>query len=163
MRRGGLRGLLRGAMLALALGLTAEVGGAVTPGEVLEDPALEARARDLSAQLRCMVCRNEAIDESNADLARDMRLLVRERLLAGDTDAEVLDFVVDRYGEYALLRPNAEGANLILWIAGPAMLLVALGVGGGYVWSRRRRPGEAEAPLTDEERARLADLLDDAK
>jgi cytochrome c-type biogenesis protein CcmH len=108
-----------------------------------------------------MVCRNEAIDESNADLARDMRLLVRERLLAGDTDAEVIDYVVERYGEYALLKPTTQGANLILWVAGPAMLLVALGIGGGYVWSRRRGSGRDDPALTEEEQTRLDALLKD--
>jgi cytochrome c-type biogenesis protein CcmH len=108
-----------------------------------------------------MVCRNESIDESNADLARDMRLIVRERLVAGDSNAEVIDYVVERYGEYALLRPTADGANLILWIAGPAMLLVALGIGGGYVWSRRRAPARAEEALSPEEEARLKALLED--
>lgn len=147
--------------LALALMLAAAPALAVTPDEVLDDPVLEERARAISAELRCMVCRNESIDESDADLARDMRLLVRERLLAGDSDAEVIDFIVERYGEFALLRPTADGANLILWIAGPAMLLLALGIGGGYVWSRRRAPAKSEEALSAEEQARLDDLLKD--
>jgi cytochrome c-type biogenesis protein CcmH len=147
--------------LLLSLALAASPAFALSPDELLDDPALEERARDISAQLRCMVCRNESIDESNADLARDMRLLVRERLVAGDTDAEVIEYVVERYGEYALLRPTADGANLILWIAGPAMLLVALGIGGGFVWSRRKAPARTEQDLTDEEEARLRDLLSD--
>lgn len=147
--------------LALALMLAAAPALAVTPDEVLDDPVLEERARAISAELRCMVCRNESIDESDADLARDMRLLVRERLLAGDSDAEVIDFIVERYGEFALLRPTADGANLILWIAGPAMLLLALGIGGGYVWSRRRAPAKSEEALSAEEQARLEDLLKD--
>ena len=134
---------------------------AVTPDEVFDDPALEERARDISAGLRCMVCRNESIDESDADLARDMRLLVRERLLAGDTDEEVIAFVVDRYGEFALLRPTTEGANLILWIAGPAMFVVALGIGGAFIWSRRRAKAPGDERLTEEEERRLAALLDD--
>ncbi len=134
---------------------------AVTPDEVLEDPVLEERARALSAQLRCMVCRNESIDESNADLAKDMRLLVRERLLAGSSDEEVIDYIVERYGEYALLRPTTEGANILLWIAGPTMLAVALGIGGGYIWSRRRMPARTEAALSSEEEARLKALLDE--
>jgi cytochrome c-type biogenesis protein CcmH len=146
---------------ALSLLLAAGPALALSPGEVLDDPELEERAREISGQLRCMVCRNEAIDESNADLARDMRLLVRERLLAGDTDAEVIDYVVERYGEYALLKPTTEGANLILWVAGPAMLLVALGIGGGYVWSRRRGSGRDDPALTEEEQTRLDALLKD--
>ena len=146
---------------ALSLLLAAGPALAVSPGEVLDDPELEERAREISGQLRCMVCRNESIDESNADLARDMRLLVRERLVAGDTDAEVIDYVVERYGEYALLKPTTEGANLILWVAGPAMLLVALGIGGGYVWSRRRGSGRDDSALTEEEQTRLDALLKD--
>jgi cytochrome c-type biogenesis protein CcmH len=146
---------------ALSLLLAAGPALALSPGEVLDDPELEERAREISGQLRCMVCRNEAIDESNADLARDMRLLVRERLLAGDTDAEVIDYVVERYGEYALLKPTTQGANLILWVAGPAMLLVALGIGGGYVWSRRRGSGRDDPALTEEEQTRLDALLKD--
>jgi cytochrome c-type biogenesis protein CcmH len=148
--------------LALALSLALAVpAAALTPDEMLDDPVLEQRARDLSGQLRCMVCQSEAINESNADLARDMRLLVRARLLAGDTDEEVLDFMVERYGEYALLRPTTEGANLLLWLAGPAMFVAALGIGGGYVWSRRRAPAASEDDLSDEEEARLAALLKD--
>ena len=146
--------------LALALMLAAAPALAVQPDEILDDPALEERARAISEDLRCMVCRNESIDESNADLARDMRLLVRERLVAGDTDDEVLAFVVDRYGEYALLRPTADGANLILWIAAPAMLLL----GGGLAVVYLRRRGRAAAPaegLSAEEEARLAEILKD--
>lgn len=128
---------------------------------MLADPALEARARDISSGLRCLVCRNELIDELNADLARDLRLLVRERLVAGDSDAEVLDFVVARYGEYVLLRPTASGANLILWIAGPAMLLIGLGVAGAYVARRGRSRELAPDQLTDAEKTRLAEILKD--
>lgn len=132
---------------------------AVQPDEVLADPALEARARALSQGLRCLVCRNENIDESNADLARDLRLLVRERLMAGDTDAEVIAYLVDRYGEYVLLEPPATGSTLILWVAGPALLVVALG--GAAVYLRRRRAGAdaAPAPLSEAERARLQEIL----
>ncbi|MEO0774746.1 MAG: cytochrome c-type biogenesis protein, partial [Pseudomonadota bacterium] len=106
---------------------------AVQPDEVLDDPVLEDRARALSEELRCLVCRNESIDESNAPLARDLRLLVRERLVAGDSDADVMAFVTDRYGEYVLLKPTLTGSNLILWLAGPAMLLLGLGLGVGYL------------------------------
>jgi cytochrome c-type biogenesis protein CcmH len=104
-----------------------------------------------------MVCRNESIDESNAELARDLRLLVRERLVAGDSDAEVVDYVVDRYGEYVLLRPTAEGGNLILWVAGPVMLL--LGGGIAALTLRRRRSSGPPAPLSVSEQARLDELL----
>ena len=147
-------------MLIVALALFAPVAGAVQPDEVLTDPALEARARELSKGLRCLVCRNENIDESNAELARDLRLFVRERLVAGDTDAQVLDAVVDSYGEYALLHPRATGVNLILWIAGPAMFLAALGLGGAFVMGRRRASALAPDALSDAEEARLKEILE---
>ena len=131
---------------------------AVQPDEVLSDPVLEERARELSKGLRCLVCRNESIDESNAELARDLRLLVRERLVEGDSDAEVIDFVVDRYGEYVLLRPMATGANRILYWAAPAMLLLSLVLGAFYVRGRRRPPDAVEG-LSEEEEARLEEIL----
>ncbi len=144
--------------LALALILAAAPAAAVQPDEVLDDATLEARARGLSEGLRCLVCRNENIDESNADLARDLRLLVRERLVAGDSDAEVMAYVTARYGEYVLLRPDARGANLVLWLAGPAALLGALGVAGVYI--RRRGARDEAASLSAEEEMRLKRLLD---
>lgn len=131
---------------------------AVQPDEMLSDPALEARARQISAGLRCPVCRNENIDDSNAGIARDLRLLVRERLSAGDTDAQVVDFITARYGEYVLLSPPARGTTLLLWAAGPALLIA--GGAGAFVWVRRRRPA-AQAALSDEERRRLDELLKD--
>lgn len=143
-------------LLLLALSAPAR---AVQPDEILADPALEARARALSQGLRCLVCRNESIDESNADLARDLRLLVRERLLAGDSDAEVVAYLVDRYGEYVLLNPPATGSNLILWVAGPALLVVALGGAALYLRRRRSAAEVAAPPLSEEERARVAELL----
>lgn len=145
-------------LILLALAAPAR---AVQPDEVLADPALEARARELSQGLRCLVCRNENIDESNADLARDLRLLVRERLVAGDSDAEVIAWLVDRYGEYVLLEPPATGSNLILWVAGPALLVVALGGAGLYLRRRRSAPETAAAPLSETERARLAEILEE--
>lgn len=132
---------------------------AVQPDEVLADPALESRARALSQGLRCLVCRNENIDESNADLARDLRLLVRERLVAGDSDDEVIAYLVDRYGEYVLLNPPATGSNLILWVAGPALLIAALGGAAAYLRRRRSPAEDAAPPLSEDERARLAELL----
>ena len=153
-------GLVRGLLVALALAL-AMPAQAVQPDELLDDPVLEERARELSKGLRCLVCRNESIDESNADLARDLRLLVRERLVAGDSDTEVIDFVVDRYGEYVLLRPRATGSSLLLWAAGPLMLLLAAGLGFGYLRSRAAARPETEADLTAEEKARLARILED--
>ncbi|MDG3040218.1 cytochrome c-type biogenesis protein [Roseicyclus marinus] len=149
-----MRALLLGVMLALA-----SPALAVQPDEVLPDPVMEERARDISAGLRCLVCRNESIDESNATLARDLRLLVRERLVAGDSDAEVVSFIVDRYGEYVLLRPTLTGSNIVLWLA-PAVLLL-LGGGLSLVYVRRRAQSAAptEAALSVEEEARLKDLL----
>ena len=120
---------------------------------------LEARARALSKGLRCLVCRNESIDESNADLARDLRLLVRERLVAGDSDAQAVAFIVARYGEYVLLKPTATGANLLLWVAGPLMLLTGLGIGGVYL--RRRAKVAAPKALSNDEKARLDEILND--
>ena len=144
-------------VVALLLALPAQ---AVQPDEMLPDPALEARAREISKELRCLVCRNESIDDSNADLARDLRLLVRERIMAGDTDAEVLDYLVDRYGEFVLLKPRFSTANALLWLAGPTSFLLGLAVIIAYL--RRRRPAAVakEAPLSAKERAALEKLLD---
>ncbi len=144
-------------LFALALGLAPAAVGAVQPDEILPDPALEARARALSSQLRCVVCRNESIDESNAELARDMRLALRERLLAGDSDAEAIAFLVERYGEYILLRPRAEGVNLLLWVS--PVVLAMLGIVGAGALFHRRRSGLAPPPLSAEEKARLDALL----
>lgn len=140
-------------LLALMLGAPAL---AVNPDEVLADPALEARARDISSQLRCLVCQNESIDDSNADLAREIRLIVRERLVAGDTDDEVLQFLVDRYGEYVLLQPVVAPHTTLLWAAAPLALLV-----GGIVIvvaSRRRKAAAEPAVLTPDEQRALDEL-----
>ena len=151
---------MRRLLLILAL-LAAAPLAALQPDEVLDDPALEERAREISSGLRCMVCRNEAIDESNAPLARDMRLMVRERLVAGDTDEEVVQYIVDRYGEYALLNPRATGANWILWLAGPGMLLIGGGIAAIYLRSRARAKAVADDDLSPEEAARLRTLLEE--
>lgn len=143
--------------LLLALLLWPAVALAVEPGEVLDDPALEARAREISAALRCPVCRNESIDGSSAEVARDVRLLVRDRLLAGESDKDVVQAVVDRYGEFILLRPNARGANLVLWLAGPAMLVAA----GALGWATVRRRQAAPEALSPEEEARLRAILEE--
>ncbi len=132
---------------------------AVEPDEVLEDPVLEARAREVSKGLRCLVCRNESIDESNASLARDLRLLLRERLMAGDSDQQAVDFIVARYGEYVLLKPDTRGANWLLWAAGPLMLLLAGGVGLVYLRGRSIVGQGNDAPLSEEEQARLREIL----
>ena len=147
--------MIRAFLIWLALATSAL---AVEPDEILADPVLEERARELSKGLRCLVCRNESIDESNAELARDLRLLVRERLVEGDTDDEVIDYVVSRYGEYVLLNPRATGSTLVLYIAGPLMLLSALAIAAVYIRRRRVQP-EAEA-LSEDERARLSELLE---
>ena len=132
---------------------------AVEPDEVLSDPVLEARARDVSKGLRCLVCRNESIDESNASLARDLRLILRERLVAGDSDKEAVDFIVARYGEYVLLKPDTKGANWLLWAAGPLMLLGAGGVGLAYLRTRSKAKHPSDTPLDEAEQARLRDIL----
>ena len=142
-------------MLLLAAALPAL---AVEPAERLADPALESRARAISAELRCLVCQNESIDESHADLAHDIRMLVRERLTAGDSDAATVQAVVNRYGDFVLLKPPVEPATYVLWFGPVALLLV--GLAGTIVWLRRRSPAaEPVTPLTDAERQRLDGLL----
>lgn len=132
---------------------------AVQADEVLADPALEARARDISAGLRCLVCQNQSIDDSNAPLAKDLRLLVRERLKAGDSNNEVVDFIVARYGEFVLLKPRLSRGTLLLWFATPAVLAAAMVlIFLGY--RRRRAASEALAPLSAGEKRRLDRLLD---
>jgi len=143
--------------LILILCLLGSAAFAVEPDEILDDPVLEARARELSKGLRCLVCRNESIDQSNAQLARDLRLLVRERLVAGDSDVQAIAFIVDRYGEFVLLKPTLTGANMVLWVAGPLMFLGALGVGGVYL--RRRAGAKGPDDLSKDEKARLDEIL----
>ena len=145
--------------LLVILMLLASPLAAVQPDEMLDDPVLEERAREVSKGLRCLVCRNESIDESEASLARDLRLLLRERLVAGDTNEEAVDYIVARYGEYVLLTPRVTGANWLLWGAGPLMLLLAGGLGLAYLRGRARATPGGEAPLSDQERARLDDIL----
>lgn len=153
---------IRTAMLAMFLAMATMPALAVQPDEVLADPALEARARALSAHLRCMVCQNQSIDDSDAELARDLRLLVRERITAGDSDEEVLDFLVSRYGEFVLLKPRFSVRNVALW-ATPVVVLVIGGIAFLAYARRRGTPQEADStPLTDDEQARLARLLDKA-
>lgn len=144
------------AFMSLMLALPAH---AVLPDEVLDDPVLEARARDLSAEIRCLVCQNESIDASNAQLARDLRILVRERLVAGDSDREVLDFLVARYGDFVLLRPPVNQATVLLWF-GPALVLIIAGT-VIFLRTRSRKTAAATAPaaLSADEQARLNALL----
>lgn len=143
--------------LLLALMLIGAPAYAVQPDEILPDPALEARARAISADLRCPVCQGETIDDSNAPISRDLRLAVRERLVAGDTDTQVMDYIVNRYGEFVLFMPRAQGSSLILWLAGPAMLLMGAGV--AYATLRKRVTAAEPETLNDSDKTRLADLL----
>jgi cytochrome c-type biogenesis protein CcmH len=147
----------KGLMIAAVIGLAPLPALAVNPDEVLKDPVLEERARGLSAQLRCMVCQNQSIDDSNAELARDLRLLVRERIVDGDSDAQVIDYVVSRYGEFVLLKPRLSGKTLALWAMPVGLLLI----GGVTVvmMARRRREAPEERALSAEEQARLDKLL----
>ncbi|MBR0694958.1 cytochrome c-type biogenesis protein [Bradyrhizobium lablabi] len=149
-------------LLAAVLMTAAPPARAVQPDEIMADPAKEARARDLSRELRCMVCQNQSIDDSEAPLARDLRLLVRERIAAGDNDRQVIDFLVARYGEFVLLKPRFSPHTLLLWLIPPLALL-----GGGaalWAYSRRRtnaagEGGESDVELTTDEKARLERLL----
>lgn len=143
--------------LALFLCLLAAPLAAVQPDEVLSDPVLEARARALSDGLRCPVCRNESIDESSAAISRDLRLLLRERLVAGDTDAQAMQYLVDRYGDYILLNPKVEGANILLWLAAPIMLILAGGV--AFVTIRTRSTAAGPDALSDAEQKRLDEIM----
>jgi cytochrome c-type biogenesis protein CcmH len=143
-------------MLVLLWPLTV---GAVQPDEVLDNPVLEERARDISKGLRCPLCQNESIDESNAAISRDLRLIVRERLVAGDTDEEVVDFVVERYGEFVLLKPTFGGANWVLWASAPAMLLLAALLGVMYLRRRAAAPAPLENALDADEQRRLQEIL----
>ena len=151
-------GRLARIVLLLAL-LAPGAAFAVTPDEMLKNPALEARARELSSEIRCMVCQNQSIDSSEAPLAHDLRVLVRQRLEAGDTDRQVLDFLVARYGEFVLLKPRLELHTLLLWGLPPAVLLA--GLIGLVVMMRRRRSMDTEPKiLTPEEQQKLATLVD---
>ncbi len=151
-----MRGRAIVAALFLAVAAAAPVL-AIEPQEQLADPALEARARTISQELRCLVCQNESIDDSNADLARDLRRIVRERLTAGDTDDQVMGFVTARYGDYVLLRPPLRAGTLALWFGPVVLLFAAIAL---LILRRRRRPAEA-APLSPEESRRLARLMDE--
>jgi cytochrome c-type biogenesis protein CcmH len=146
------------ASVVTLLALAASPARAVQPDEIMPDPAKEARARELSRELRCMVCQNQSIDDSEAPLARDLRLLVRERIAAGDTDSQVIDFLVARYGEFVLLKPKVSSHTLLLWLLPPLVLL-----GGGLaLWAHNRRRLKTEKPLgglSAEEEARLQRLM----
>ncbi|GMB81754.1 cytochrome c-type biogenesis protein CcmH [Shinella zoogloeoides] len=149
--------MMRRLLIAALFLLSAFPAFAVNPDEVLSDPALEARARALSAELRCMVCQNQSIDDSNAELARDLRLLVRERLKNGDSDKAVIDYVVSRYGEFVLLNPRVRGETLLLW--GAPLVLFLAGATAMALFVRRRGGKPTGTPLTEEEKAELEKVL----
>ena len=148
-------------LIALMLLTLPRVALAVQPDEVLTDTALEGRARALSKELRCMVCQNQSIDDSDAPLARDLRLLVRERLTSGDSDVQVIDFLVARYGEFVLLKPRFEWHNAILWLT-PAVALIAGALAMMAAVRRRRVAPAAASPLSGEEERRLAEVIERA-
>ena len=149
------------ALAALALTLAGAPARAVQPDEILPDPQLEARARKISAELRCLVCQNQSIDDSDASLAKDLRLLVRDRLKSGDSDDQVKTFLVARYGNFVLLKPPFEWDTFALWLSP----FVVFGLGAAAVWAARRRGGveAAPKPLSDEERQKLDALLAEEK
>jgi cytochrome c-type biogenesis protein CcmH len=149
----------RCAFIVLIVGLLASgPSQAVQPDEILKNPALESRARNLSRELRCMVCQNQSIDDSEAPLARDLRLLVRERLTKGDTDQQVLDFLVSRYGNFVLLRPPLEWHTMLLWGLPPAVLIAALV--GLMIKARQRSTASGTEALSHDEERRLSTLVD---
>jgi len=154
---------MKAILVALAIGLAAATAGAVEPDEVLGDPLLESRAREVSKGLRCLVCQNQSIDDSDAELARDLRVLVRERLTAGDSNQQVIDYVVSRYGDFVLLAPPFKASTYALWL-GPAVLVIA-GVIAVVVFYRRRGAASVAAgappPLSEADKRRLAGLLED--
>ena len=131
---------------------------AVEPDEVLNDPKLEERARGISKNLRCLVCRNESIDDSNAELAKDLRLLVRERLVLGESNKEITDYIVSRYGEYVLLMPAFGWSNLLLWLCGPIMLVF-----GSIIafWSFKNKSHTSNIPLSEKDEQRIKEILKD--
>jgi len=153
-----MRRLISALALGLVLCFAATGAQALSPDEMLTNPVLEKRARTISAELRCMVCQNESIDDSNADLARDLRVLVRERLVAGDTDEQVLEFLVARYGEFVLLRPRLQMSTLLLW-GFPIAVLLAGGVAIILSIRRRRVTSMETTPLSDSEKKQLKKLF----
>jgi cytochrome c-type biogenesis protein CcmH len=148
---------MRALVLALVLAFNITSAVAVQPDEMLKDPALEVRARALSHNLRCMVCQNQSIDDSDAPLAHDLRVLLRERLSAGDSDRQVIDFLVARYGEFVLLKPRFEWRTALLWLVPPGLLLIG-GLALAALARQRKRPQPPEQ-LTAGERAKLAELV----
>jgi cytochrome c-type biogenesis protein CcmH len=151
--------MTRWLLAALMLLTLAAPAYAVRPDEMLSDPGLEARARDIGKELRCLVCRNQSIDDSDADLAHDIRVLVRQRLTAGDSDAQVIAYIRSRYGDYVLLKPPFQLDTWLLW-GGPAVILL-FGIGGIGRYLRRQSRRTAAPPLSGDEQQRLAQMLDE--
>jgi len=160
MRRtlSGLPRMLAGFLLLFAVLVSASPASAFNPDDVLKDPALEQRARNLTSQLRCMVCQNQSIDDSNAELARDLRVLVRERLVEGDSDKAVIDYVVSRYGEFVLLKPRLSLRTVLLW--GAPIGLTLVGIFAVFVFSRRRATLEQPQKLSADEEERIRNLIE---
>lgn len=151
-------------MIRLALSLWLAMAGfalALDPAEMLEDPVLEAQARELDHAMRCVVCQSESVASSNAQWAIDTRRVIREQVAAGQTNAQIMDFFVERYGEFVLMTPRTSGSNWLLWAAGPLMFLVAAGVGIGYIRGRARVAQPAQASLSADEAKRLREILDE--
>lgn len=155
--------ILRAALAAGLITLAASGAGAVNPDEILADPALEGRAREISQNLRCVVCQNQSIDDSDAELARDLRVMVRERLVQGDSNAQVIDFVTSRYGDFVLLNPPFKAKTYLLWF-GPALIFAGALWGAAAFYRRQRASAEAaaaSAPLSAEETRRANALLEE--
>lgn len=150
--------MIRSLVVAMLLLFSTVPAMAVLPDEILSDPVLEERARNLSAQLRCMVCQNQSIDDSNAELARDLRVLVRERLVSGDSDQDVIAYVVSRYGEFVLLKPRFSARTVLLW--GAPILLTLAGVTSLLVFARRRNALPTQHKLSSDEEAKIRSLLE---
>jgi len=146
--------------LALLLWLVSVPALAVEPGEMLPNPVMEERAQALGHEVRCLVCRTESVEESNAEFARDVRLVIRERIAAGDSDSEVMAFLVERFGDYIRLRPRFGGSTLMLWLAGPILLLLGAAIAVGFVLRGRN---DALAALSDEEDAEISRLMAEDK
>ena len=146
-------------LFLILLLLSSPVVHAVEPHEVLQEKMLELRARDISKGLRCPVCQNESIDESSADLSADLRILVRERLLQGDSDQEVVDFIVARYGEFVRLEPSLKGSNFFLWATAPIFLVIGLAMGLVFIKRQAGREKNGDAELSDGEKTKLEKIL----
>jgi cytochrome c-type biogenesis protein CcmH len=156
------RALLFGFLFALLMCLTVPSGPALAvsdPSELLSNPALEARAEGIGQQLRCLVCQNESIEDSNADLARDIRTIIRQQVVAGQTNPQIIAYMVQRYGTFILLKPPFDAMTALLWGTPVIALLLGLSIAFAALWQRRRRPSSGPAPLSEAERARLESLL----